>query len=141
MNCFFDTSALIKNYMDEKGSERVAEILENAEKVIVAPTTETECASVISRMHHAGDYTRKEAYELLEDVRIDSQYFDRVSFDPHLEDASIRVTFDHNLRALDSIQLGAAILRRDEIDRFVSCDKDLLAAAKREKFRVEDPTT
>ncbi len=139
MNCFFDTSALIKNYVDEKGSDRVAALLEAAEKVVVAPTTKMECASSLSRMRHAGAYTQKEAQELLGDVEIDSQYFDRVPFDPELEDASVRATFDHNLRALDSIQLGAAILRRGEIDRFVSCDKDLLAAAKRERFRVEDP--
>jgi len=140
MKLFFDTSALIKNYMEEKGSERVGELMEDAEKVIVAPTLEIECASTLSRMHKGGAYTRAEANELFGDIEMDVRFFDRVPFNPELEDASVRATFDHNLRALDSIQLGAAILRRDEIDRFVSCDKNLLAAAKKEKFQVEDPT-
>jgi predicted nucleic acid-binding protein len=140
VNLFFDTSALIKNYVYEKGSDRVAALVEEADKVIVAPTFEIESASALSRMHNGGAYTRAQANELFSDVEIDVRFFDRVPYNPDLEEASVRATFDHNLRALDSIQLGAAILRRHEIDRFVSCDKDLLAAAKKEKFKVEDPT-
>jgi predicted nucleic acid-binding protein len=140
VNCYFDTSALIKNYVYEKGSEEVAAILDSADKVIVSPIAVIECASILSRMHVAGAYTGAEIRELLGDIEGHAASFDKVSFDYELQEASVRASFAHNLRSLDSIQLGAAILRKNEIHRFVSSDKKLLEAARKEKLSVEDPT-
>ena len=140
MNCYFDTSALIKKYVNEEGSEEVVALLEKSNKVIVSPATFIECASVLKRLRAAGAITASQTHNILEEIERDAAYFDHIPFDSRLENASVRVVLDHNLRTLDAIQLASALLRKSEIDRFVSCDKKLLDAAKKEKFRVEDPT-
>ena len=50
MNCFFDTSALIKKYVAERGSDVVKSYLNQSKIVYVSSTARIECFSVISRM-------------------------------------------------------------------------------------------
>jgi uncharacterized protein len=139
LNCFIDTSALIKNYVNERGTEEIAALLESAEKVLVSPVTFIECASALSRLHKSGLMSASQMRQVLMEIEQDTAYFDRIPFDTELEASSVRVSLDHNLRALDSIQLASALTRKREIHRFVSSDRNLLNAAKGESFHVEDP--
>lgn len=81
-----------------------------------------------------------QAKMLMDEVSHDAAGFEVVPFDGHLEDEATRITFEHNLRALDSIQLASALACKDEIKTFVASDKKLLEAAKKEQLKTEDPT-
>ncbi|RKX70523.1 MAG: VapC toxin family PIN domain ribonuclease, partial [Spirochaetes bacterium] len=50
MNCFFDTSALIKNYIEETGSEKVSALMEEADEIFVSKITIIECFSTLKRI-------------------------------------------------------------------------------------------
>jgi len=50
MNLFLDTSALIKKYISENGSERVDDFLGKADRVLLSVITEMEIHSVFKRL-------------------------------------------------------------------------------------------
>ena len=50
MNYFFDTSALIKNYIDEPGSTSVSELMNQSDLVYVSEITLLECFSTLRRI-------------------------------------------------------------------------------------------
>jgi predicted nucleic acid-binding protein len=53
MICFFDTSALIKKYINELGTELVRLRLQST-SVVVSSVAKIECISVISRLKVSG---------------------------------------------------------------------------------------
>jgi len=50
MILFFDTSALIKRYISETGSNKVDELFEISENIIVSPVTKIEVYSSLKRL-------------------------------------------------------------------------------------------
>ena len=50
MILFFDTSALIKRYLNEVGTEKVESLFESATLIIVSSTAQLECASAFQRL-------------------------------------------------------------------------------------------
>jgi uncharacterized protein len=64
---FFDTSASVKRYIDEPGSETVSAILEAAEALIVSALCLPECVSAFQRMVREGHLSSQE-YAQLKDV-------------------------------------------------------------------------
>ncbi len=47
---FFDTSALIKRYIVENGSEKVDNLFKTASQIIISPVTKIETCSTINRL-------------------------------------------------------------------------------------------
>ena len=45
----------------------------------------------------------------------------------------------YQLKTLDSIQLGTALLLKDEIDYFIVCDSKLVKAGKKEGLKIINP--
>ena len=50
MTCYFDTSALIKNYIEEIGSNAIKALLDDADEVYVSEIYIIECISTIRRL-------------------------------------------------------------------------------------------
>jgi predicted nucleic acid-binding protein len=48
-NYFFDSSALVKRYRREAGSDRVNELLDSADRIIVARLTQLEVSAALVR--------------------------------------------------------------------------------------------
>ncbi len=140
MNCYFDTSALMKAYIEETGTERVLELLDETDRVTVAPIVMVECASVLSRIHTQGNISPQKRGDVIEALQADLGFFEKVSFDDEIEREAIRISSQHRLRSLDAIQLAGALVCSERVDVFVSSDKRLLEAARKERLRVEDPT-
>jgi predicted nucleic acid-binding protein len=142
-NYFMDSSALVKHFIDENGSEAVCRIVEN-EKIIISRLTQVEVISAIAR------WSRKQSPMLDINALIEAfQYFVTERFNiveinpkPALEIA-VRIAKHHGLRAADSIQLACALIAKQSIgsDPFtlVSCDRELNSAAQIEGIAVENP--
>ena len=54
MNYYFDTSALIKRYIDEEGSDSVERLFEQAESISVSFITKIECVFTLRRLFLEG---------------------------------------------------------------------------------------
>lgn len=138
MKCFFDTSALIKNYIEETGSEAVSNVLSSADVVFVSDLTLIECFSTVRRLAVETRITEDEYARLKDEMRHDFAYFTKVDIReaiPYCE----KLIDTHQLKTLDSMQLASSLCVRAEIQSFVCCDKRLLAAAEIEQLSTINP--
>jgi uncharacterized protein len=139
MILFFDTSALLKRYLKEAGTEKVEALFESATLVIVSSTTEVECASAFQRLLKT-KYIDVEKYEhLKENIAIDFPFFHHVEFDQAVRKDCCTLIDKYSLKPLDTIQLASALQVLKEIDSFVVSDKQLKRYASKEGFTVIDP--
>jgi len=126
---FFDTSALVKRYHEEQGTEQVDEILDDEETaILISSLTVIESVSAFRRKHNRGDITELEMQQLL-------SVFFREALDDFvivpLEESLLTFSFDlvleDDLRTLDSLQLSAGLSLAEEMSgiQFATADTDL----------------
>lgn len=138
---FIDTSALVKRYHQEKGTEKIDEIFESKEKIIfISNLAVSEFTSAINRKKFEGEITESDLNLVL------SRFFTDVMeiltivgvTDSHVISSSDLI-LEYNLKALDSLQLATAV-RLKELDAiFISADEKLCEAARKEGLNVVNP--
>ena len=108
MKSFFDTSSLIKKYIDENGSEVVSELFENSDEIVLSPITRIEFLSALQRLVNS-NFLTQESYEIaLSEFTQDSVDYEFLKFDSSLEELVLQVVKKYGLRSLDGIQLASA---------------------------------
>lgn len=139
MNILCDTSALIKKYIIETGSEKFDALMNEADNVYISAITEIETISTFKRLliEHAID--REDYGLLIDEFEFDCQYYSIIPFNDQIVKNAILSIDTYQLKTLDSIQLGTAIFIKDEIDYFVVCDEKLIKAASKERIKVRNP--
>ena len=138
MTSFFDTSALIKKYIHETGSEFVKLYLTQSPSIAVCSTTRVECSSVINRMLANGEMTAEESNYLQNQIAEDLQFYEVIPFSETLEKIAIDMVKKHRLRTLDAIQLASA-LSVSQIQHFFVSDTKLKESGKAEGLSVIYP--
>ncbi|MCA6381309.1 MAG: type II toxin-antitoxin system VapC family toxin [Cytophagales bacterium] len=138
MICFFDTSALIKKYITEKGSELVKHHFTQSTTIAVSSTTKIECFSVINRMLENLEITAYEAADLQNQVGDDFFLFEVVPFSDSLEKVAIDMIKKYQLRTLDAMQLASA-LSVYQLQYFIVSDVKLKTSGKAEGLIIIDP--
>lgn len=141
---FFDTSALVKRYHAESGTDRVDELVEDTEThVIVSSLAVVETVSAFRRKYNIGDIDESEMLALV------SAFF-RESLDEFvivsLEESRIRFSFDlildDDLRTLDSLQLSTGLVVSEEVGNvtFVTATEELASVASKRGLEVVNPS-
>lgn len=141
---FFDTSALVKRYYEEPGSERVDDIVEADEhRVVISSLSVVETVSAFRRKVNTGELDRAAAETLI--GMFFEEALDRFVIVPMAE-AVLQFSFDlileDDLRTLDSLQLSAALATAGEVEAlvFVCADADLVAVAGEHGLETVNPT-
>lgn len=140
---FFDSSALVKRYRHEAGSDQVAQLLGESERVIVSRLAHVEVSAAIVRRARETQSAADEVDRVLNVLDGDLRdSLDVVEIDPQVMDHALSLTRKYALRAADAIQLACARLAVDPGEDlvFVSSDVALNNAAAAEGFHVVDPT-
>lgn len=134
MRVFFDTSALVKRYIDEPGSETVSAILGAAEALFVSVLCLPECVSAFQRMVREG-YLSSQEYARLKDVVL-ADLGDAIVCHavPEVVDGAVECLERYPLRTLDALQLGCA--RAVSADLLVTADRRQSDAARGEGLEV-----
>lgn len=144
---FLDSSALVKRYHVEPGSERLAELFAASDnRFFIARLALVELHSTFARLVRDGTYPISEmhlalgrlsadvASGLLSVVAVSSQRFEAA--------ANILQTIGltHNIRTLDALHLATAqsLNARSRLSSFVAADKRLLSSAAACGLEVED---
>lgn len=140
MILFFDTSALIKRYISERGSDKVDELFDRATQIFVSAITKTESHSTLRRLRSENYLSRKEYNAIKTNIEEDFQYFVVIPFIYEIESSAITLIEQHQLKSLDSIQLSTALYCKSIIDHLVAADTRLLKSAKAEKLKTINPT-
>ncbi|MDZ4767351.1 MAG: type II toxin-antitoxin system VapC family toxin [Chloroflexota bacterium] len=148
---FFDTSALVKRYIPEKGTRWVRSILATSANndIIVAQITSVEVISAVSARKRAGLFPTKaaSAVRTLLDLHFRAQYV-VIDLSPTIVDRAKDLLENHLLRAYDSIQLSTAAESNDALVNrglpaltFVCADQRLLSVASTIGLIIVDPET
>ena len=142
---FLDTSALVKLYVQEPGTDRLLPLVTSrpGNRFAILSIAIGEIRSAIRRRQRAGDIDASIATSILENVRSHSEtrFIRQVINDPVI-DTAMEMLDRYPLRAYDAIQLAGclalcAITTEDFI--FVCSDQRLLEAARSERLKTLDP--
>jgi len=139
MNYYFDSSALIKRFIEEKGSDRVEKLFQKADNIFTSTVTEIECLSVLKRLFVDDLITPKDLKTIKNELELDFNSYKIIPLDLGLKASCRKIIEKYQIRSLDSIQLASAIRAKNQIDHFVASDKNLLKVAKMEGFAILDP--
>jgi uncharacterized protein len=142
---FLDSSALLKRYRRETGSQWMLDLPATSERLFVARLAHVEVTSaLIRRGREPGNipgYIEIALATLDREIR---EIFGVIELGESVISRAIELTKAHALRAADAIQLACALLSRDELPAatdfyLVSADAELNAAAVAERLQVENP--
>lgn len=139
MILFFDSSAMIKAYIEEEGSSEVDKLINLANEIIVSPITKIECFSAIKRLLIENQSSEKEYKEIKNDIIFDFSFFNILYFNQYIEATAIELVDKYQLKTLDSIQLASCIEVKNKITSFIVCDNKLLNAANKENLPIINP--
>jgi predicted nucleic acid-binding protein len=135
---YFDTSALVKNYVQEAGSAQVRVLLTTHEFLssAIAPI---ELHSAVQRRYSQGDITRANYNAIIARVKTDRSFWQLVESVPQVLAKAEEVVVKHQVRTLDAIHLASALVIQQSVHAllpFISADERQLAAARRCKLQT-----
>ncbi len=138
---FLDTSALVKRYHSEKGTEAIDRIFsENDKAIVISSICITEMVSALSRKKEEKAISKEDL-----DAALSRFFQDAIKDflileldDGHIKD-SIVLVLKRNLRTLDALQLAVAIGLKDVNPVFVCADKKLVSVAEKEGLKAINP--
>jgi len=142
---YLDTSALVKLYVREAGTEQMLHLVANANhKFAILALAPVELRSAIRRRVRTGDIEPSVADELLHRfARHTESKFLRQLVNESVLEAALRLIDHYPLRAYDAVQLaGCLILRAStaaEAPVFVTADQEQSAAAEAEGLIAVNP--
>jgi hypothetical protein len=135
MNLFFDTSAFIKRYIDEPGSEEVESLCILADDIAVSIVLPVEAMSAFSRLKRAKKVSVAQYRRLKESLFEDLRDITILPIHPLTVSLSIKAIENAHLKALDAIHIGSSIDFKP--DFFVSADRQQLAAAEQCGLKIK----
>ena len=146
---YFDTSALVKRYASEIGSDWVIALCHSAtgNTISTARITQAEAAAAFASKYRSGGLSQAHYIGVLCDLAHDSahQYL-LVEVNQLLVDLAVELTKRRKLRGYDAVQLAAALTLNDLLTQaqfspltFVAADDDLLDAAQGEGLGTDNP--
>ena len=143
---YLETSALVKLYVYEPGTERLLALTagDAGHRFAILSIAQVEFRSAIRRRQRGGEIPASVADELVESFRRHAEgKFLIQPFSDSLLDVSLALIDGYALRGFDAIQLAGYLLLRStsgsEEPVFVCADKTLLATARNEACPVLDP--
>ncbi len=145
---FLDSSALIKRYVLEKGSQELRHYLTDTEAptLILSQITQAELYSAIMRRHREGTFASV-AVETFEEVfkQHNSLEYNVINISQPVVDQAVRLLKTHSLRTADAIQLSCCLTAKRRLPKknadtfeFLCADKRLIEAALSENLEVVD---
>jgi predicted nucleic acid-binding protein len=150
---FFDSSALVKRYVQETGTAWVRRLtrLGKPDPIYLARITAVEVTSAVARRKGtgAGKIAPARVRNILFRFRghLAGRYL-ILEITPALITAAMRLANSHELRAYDAVQLAAVLELNARYQAaglggitLISADRDLNTAATAEGLVVDDPNT
>lgn len=147
---FLDSSAVVKRYVAEPGSDWIADLVAPARENIaqISVISGAEVIAAFTRRRRTGSLTEDQATRAIAEFTDDwTNLYDLVKADRELINRAMILAQRHSLRGYDAVQLASA-LEVDALARqfqasftFISADRELNAAAEMEKLQVENPNS
>lgn len=139
---YFDSSALVKRYVEEDGSDRANSILANTAIIATSKLTYPEILSAFARKHKTGEISIEWFNKIIENFETEWEYFLIIEIQDELLPLIRKMIKKHYLKGADSIHLSSALWLKHaakEDITFVTSDINLLKAAQGENFQIINP--
>lgn len=136
---FFDSSALIKYYIEEEGSDKVVNLILNATSIYISKLSIVECISVLRRAYKENRIS-KESYDYTKSrmiTELSGMYL--LDVDDSIISNVIEILDSFQMKTLDAIQLASVYFCESKVDFFVLSDNKLLKNAERIGIRTINP--
>lgn len=140
MILYLDTSALVKLYIAEPGSDAVQAKVEAAPVISVARVAYVEARAGIARKYRAGELSLEEYKQIVEDVDEDWERYFIVEVSESVAKLGGELTDRHPLRGFDALHLASALFLKNRTHvgiSFLCFDEQLKSAAEAEGLTVE----
>lgn len=143
---YLETSALVKLYVREPGTERLLALAarSSGNRLAILSLAQVEFRSAIRRRGRNGEIPSLVATQLLEafERHVEGRFLVQTVTD-FVVDTACALVDGHALRAFDAVQLAGYMVLKSaggtDMPVFVCSDQELLMAAKREGATVLDP--
>lgn len=144
MPLFLDTSALVKLYVREPGTDAMLRLAAHAGpgELYLSAVAAVEFTSALRLLERTSRASRADVADLLVQFREhQGQRFVRMAVNDAVIETAIGLLDGHPLRAYDAIQLASGLVlnRQAAMTRFVCSDQALLLAAKTEGLDCINP--
>lgn len=146
---FFDSSALVKYYVSEVGSNWLTGIVDAQplNKIVIAQITGVEIIAALARRVRIGLTTATAGAGAINAFRNDFQVkYKVISVTSHLIEEAMNLAELHRLRGYDAVQLSAATVFEAQMTArgigpltLISADDELNQAAQAEGLLTDDP--
>ena len=138
---YLDSSALVKGYAKEKGSEKVRRILEDESLLSTSPISYPEVLSALARKRINGDIKKRDFDKAINRFIKEFDALMLISVDEIWKESG-RAALRYALKGADSIHLASVLQAQDIIGReavFVVSDKELIRTAIKIGIEVFNP--
>jgi hypothetical protein len=130
---FFDTSAFVKRYIHEPGSDKAARLLED-NNVVVSSLCLPETISTCSRLLREERITTDNYGFIKHQLFKDSESMDVVPVDDYVISLSMDLLENGMIRTLDALHVASALSQG--IEEFATSDKQQAVAAEQAGLSV-----
>ena len=133
MILYLDASALVKRYIQEKGSQDVDAWIKAADIVVTGLITRVEVAAAITRASRMKLITPDETLAALRQLRSEWDSFHRLPITENTVARGDVLAMEHNLRGYDATHLACALIWQETLGMPVtmaSFDSQLIEAAR-----------
>ena len=139
---YFDSSALVKRYIEEEGSDKVNALLKEGSIAAASRLAYPEILAAITRRHKAGEIETGAFERIKKAFRADWASLVVVEVHKEVFQFIDEVIAKHAMKGAESIHLSTALwlkkATKEEVV-FVASDLDLLKAARAEKLGTCNP--
>jgi len=136
---YCDTSALIKRYVEEQGTDAMDSLWLASLRIATSVVAFAETAATFSRKLREGILTEKEYAVALKTFKADFDSFILVTVTPSLNEEIERLVREYPLRGFDAIHLSSALMIKTSGNvpvQFACFDRPLNEAALKEGLTV-----
>lgn len=135
MLVFFDSSAFVKRYVSEAGTEAVLRWCDQATHIGLSAIVLPEIVSAFCRLRREGRIDEKQYLQLKTLLLLDIEDATLCDLTPAVLARSITSLETNVLRGMDAIHIGSALALQADV--FISADQRQRDAAARAGVRVE----
>jgi predicted nucleic acid-binding protein len=139
MILYMDTSALVKRYISEAGSDKVVDWMTAADFIGTSLITRVELVSALTRAIRGNRLPAQDIQEALDDFRADWFSFQHVNIDEALIERADSLASKYGLRGYDAVHLACALIWQDLLGvpiSFAAFDSELIVAAQKSGLEV-----
>jgi len=137
MILYLDTSAIVKRYFEEPGSNALLSEWKNATEIVTSSVAYAETLAAFYRKKREAGLEEGVHFKILDDFHLDWESFIRVEVSDELNETLDRMIAKYPLRGFDAIHLSSAVLVKKHLPEkflFACFDQRLAQAAKEAGF-------